>query len=54
MKHWVVIDTNNKFIPDHYRIEGDVLLKIGIYGSFQILGRDPFPQLGRHYFSLYL
>jgi hypothetical protein len=30
------------------------LRKIGVYSSFQILGRDPLPTKGRHFFSVYL
>ena len=54
MRHWVVIDTNNKFIPTNYKVEGNVLRKMGRYSSCQILGKDPFPPSGRHFFSLYL
>lgn len=31
-----------------------MLTKIGKYESFQVLGRDPLPTTGRHYFALFL
>ena len=54
MRHWVVIDMNNRFIVDNYEIDNHVLKKIGRYGKYQVLGRDPFPSKGRHFFSVYL
>jgi hypothetical protein len=50
----VVIDRNNKFIEGNYRIEGDTLHKIGLYNSYQVLGRDPFPLNGKHYYSVFI
>ncbi len=54
MKHWVVVDTNNQFLDKNFKVEGDVVTKITPYSSHQILGRDPFPLTGRHYYSLYV
>lgn len=54
MKHWVTIDLNNKYLTKHFIVEGNTLRKIGVYFSCQVLGRDPFPTTGRHYYSVFI
>lgn len=49
-----MIDRNNIYLNENYRIDGNTLHKIGVYGSYQVIGRDPLPAVGRHYFSLFV
>ena len=50
----ITVDKNNKFLKDHYNIEGNRIEKINKYGRFQLLSEQVIPPTGRWYFVMYI
>ena len=50
----ITVDRNNKYLQEHYNIEGNRIEKINRYGRFQILSKEVIPPSGKHYFVMYI